>query len=80
MIRSHSEKLLQKRYLHVSCAMFPLSKLEIKEELNHTKTFSLKESLQNCSTDHAATQECMWQLTHNHSAVNADSNAKAGRC
>ena len=80
MIRSHSEKLLQKCHLHVSCAMFPLSKLEFKEEWKRTKTFSLKESLQNCSADHAAAQECKNQLTRSHSAVVTDGTAKAGQC
>ena len=54
--------------------------LENKVHLNCTKTFSLKENLQNCSTDHAAAQECKKQLTRSHNAVVIDGTAKAGRC
>ena len=52
--------------------------LESKVDLNCTKTFSLKENLQNCSTDHADAQECKKQLTRTHSAVVTDGAAKAG--
>ena len=78
MIRSHSEKLLQKWHLHVSCAVS--CELEIKEEMNFEKKSAWRLNVQNCLTDHAAAQEYMWQLTRSHSADNTDSTAKAGRC
>ena len=54
--------------------------LESEVDWNWTKTFSLKENLQNCSTDHAAAQECKKQLTSSHSAVVTDGTAKAEQC
>ena len=62
----------QKRYASIK------DELESKVHLNNTKTFSLKENLQNCSTDHAAAQECKKQLTSSHSAVVTDGTAKPG--
>ena len=52
--------------------------LESKLNLNCTKMFSLKENLQNCSTDHAA-QECKKLLTRSHSAVVIEGTAETGQ-
>ena len=64
----------QKRYASIK------HELESKVHLNGTKTFSLKENLQNCSRDHTAAQKCKKQLTSSHNAVITDSTARAGRC
>ena len=62
------------------CYVSIQNELERNAEMNFTKTFSLKENLRHCSTDHAAAQKCKEQLTRSHNAVILDVIAKAGQC